>query len=316
MHVSASPTPPPPALAEIAGWFPRLDQILFGWFLERQERSGPPGDLLELGVYVGKSAVLIGRYQHAGETFTVCDLFGTQAPDGANAQETLATYPGLTRAAFERHYLAFHDRLPDIIAGPTTLVPGQVKPGSCRFVHVDASHLYEHVRDDLSTARTVLRPGGIVACDDYRSEHTPGVAAAVWEAVAQRGLHPVCVTPQKLYGTWQEPGPIQEDLLGWLGGRPDCWHEVQDIRGQRLIRLAEPAPPKPPPEVYAELARVGAALERERSARRGSESELADVRGSVSFRLGRVLTAAPRGVRRWVRPARTASGRRTDRPSG
>ena len=169
----------PGELRDVPGWFPPLDQMLFSWFLQRQEK---PGDLLELGAYMGKSAILLGQHLRDGERFTVCDLFGGEAPDGANRAETTKSYASLTRQAFERNYLSFHDALPRVIEGPTSVVPGEVAPDTCRFVHIDASHLYEHVHGDIGAAREILLPDGIVVLDDFRSEHTPGVSVAVWEA--------------------------------------------------------------------------------------------------------------------------------------
>ncbi|MFB9372189.1 class I SAM-dependent methyltransferase, partial [Kitasatospora albolonga] len=67
--------PPPTRLEDVPGWFWHADQQLFGWLLERQTASGLKGDLLELGSYLGRSAILMGRYLQSGERFTVCDLF-------------------------------------------------------------------------------------------------------------------------------------------------------------------------------------------------------------------------------------------------
>ena len=205
-------------LKDVPGWFPVIDQDLFTWVLERQRDLAQWGDLLELGAYLGKSAILTGRHLRAAELFTVCDLFDSDAPDAENAKEMNGSYRSLTRVGFEENYLAFHARLPEIIEAPTSQVLEHVKPDSCRFVHIDASHLYEHVRGDLATARAVLKQDGIVVCDDYRSPHTPGVSAAVWEAVADDGLRVICVTTQKLYGTWGDPEPVRRDLLTWLEG--------------------------------------------------------------------------------------------------
>ncbi|MEG8276898.1 class I SAM-dependent methyltransferase [Streptomyces sp. AHA2] len=226
----------PGELADVPGWFPPLDQMLFTWFLERQRERDVRGDLLELGVYMGKSAILLGRHLGDGETFTVCDLFEGEAPDGANQAETAQSYSALTRQAFERNYLSFHDSLPTVIAGPSSVVSERVAPGSCRFVHIDASHLYEHVHGDIGAAREILQPGGIVVLDDFRSEHTPGVSAAAWEAVLNRGLNPVCLSTQKMYGTWGDPEPLQEELLAMLRERTDCSVSVQQAAGHRLVR--------------------------------------------------------------------------------
>jgi len=236
----------PGELRDVPGWFPPLDQVLFSWFLERQEK---PGDLLELGVYMGKSAILTARYLRDGESFTVCDLFGGEAPDGANRAETSKSYASLTRQAFERNFLSFHDSLPRVIEGPTSVLSGEVAPGTCRFVHIDASHLYEHVYGDIGAAQEILLPDGIVVLDDFRSEHTPGVSVAVWEAVLNRGLRPICLSTQKLYGTWGDPEPVQEELLAMLRERSDVGLSVQEAAGHRLVRvraqkMREPAFPR------------------------------------------------------------------------
>lgn len=226
----------PGELSDVPGWFPPLDQVLFTWLLDRQEAGGFRGDLLELGVYLGKSAILLGRHRQDGEHFTVCDLFGGEAPDGANRAETAKSYSSLTRQAFERNYLSFHPELPRVIEAPTSVISGEVAPKTCRFVHIDASHLYEHVHDDIGAAREILLPDGIVVLDDFRSEHTPGVSVATWEAVLNRGLRPICLSTQKLYGTWGDPEAVQEELLEMLRGRSDVGLSVQHAAGHRLVR--------------------------------------------------------------------------------
>jgi hypothetical protein len=226
----------PGELKDVPGWFPPLDQVLFTWLLDRQETQGRKGDLVELGAYMGKSAILLGRHLRAGEEFTVCDLFGGEAPDGANKAETAKSYSSLTRQAFERNYLSFHDSLPRVIEAPSSVISTEVAAGSCRFVHIDASHLYEHVRDDIGAARDLLQPDGVVVLDDFRSEHTPGVSVATWEAVLNRGLRVICLSTQKLYGTWGDPSAVQEELLEMLRGRTDCGLSVQEAAGQRLVR--------------------------------------------------------------------------------
>ncbi|WP_327588113.1 class I SAM-dependent methyltransferase [Nonomuraea sp. NBC_00507] len=229
------------ALERIPGWFWPTDQRLFEWFLS----GGASGDVLELGTYLGKSAVLIGGHMRQGETFTVCDLFESDAPDAHNNAETTGSYSTLTRHQFEQNYLSVHDTLPEIVHGPTSIILDHVKADTCRFVHVDASHLYAHVKGDVLAARTVLKEDGIVVFDDYRSEHTPGVALAVWEAVAGLGLAPVCISTQKLYATWGDPLPVQRRLLEWLKSRTDLWHTTDALGDRELVRVNQRKKPKP-----------------------------------------------------------------------
>ncbi|MFH8558628.1 class I SAM-dependent methyltransferase [Streptomyces celluloflavus] len=245
---SAGPLPRPTRFSDVKGWFFTADQLLFDWFLAHQRDRSVPGDLLELGAYLGKSAIFMGARLRAGERFTVCDLFDSPAGDAPNSREMQKSYATLTRRAFEANYLAFHDELPAIVQGPSSAVREHVADGTVRFAHIDASHLYEHVHGDILAARELLTGSGVVVLDDYRAEHCPGVAAATWQAVATEGLRPLCITGTKFYGTWGDPEPYRTALLGWLTGRAGIWHEVQSVHGAPLIRLsakgaAEPAHP-------------------------------------------------------------------------
>ncbi|SCK56949.1 Methyltransferase domain-containing protein [Streptomyces sp. WMMB 714] len=267
--------PRPRSLHDVPGWFHNTDAVLFDWFLRRQQRLEQRGDLLEMGAYMGRSAIVLRAYLGEGETFTVCDLFGSEAPTERNEREMRGSYARLTRAAFETNYLSFHDELPRILHAPTSVVPEEVAPGSCRFVHIDASHLYEHVRPDISAARGVLTPEGMVVLDDYRSSHTPGVACATWQAVLEGGLRPVCVSGQKFYGTWGDPRPVQDELYARLRERGDCWLQWQDVAGHRLLLVGagKAAPPRLPVSRHAK-SRAGA-----RDRRKGDGAEAGGASG-------------------------------------
>lgn len=261
-QTTSAPVASPAGFSDVKGWFWPADQLLFDWFLKRQDRAPEhSGDLLELGAYLGKSAIFIGGYLRPGEEFTVCDLFDSPAPDDPNGAEMDKSYSTLTRRAFEANYLAFHEDLPAIVQAPTSVIASRLKADSCRFIHVDASHLYEHVHGDIEAARELAAPGAIVAFDDFRAEHCPGVAAAVWGAVATMELKLICITGTKAYGTWGDAEPVRAELLDWLKSRTDLWHGVEEVAGAPLIRIngkkaQAPTPPQPlrpaPPKAPAE----------------------------------------------------------------
>jgi hypothetical protein len=237
-------TAAPATLEDVPGWFFDQDKALFGWFLERQNRLSVPGDLLDLGAYLGKSAILMGHYLVGEQRLTVCDLFDDPAVELDHGDEMRPYRPTLSRQAFERNYLAFHPALPAIVQGLTTDIPNHVAVASCRFVHVDASHLYPHVAADIQTSRMVLHDQGMVACDDFRQPHTPGVAAAVWAAVVCGDLRPVCLSDSKFYGTWGDPRPVQQDLEEWLAAFGSGAFETQVIAGKTVVRIASWNPPR------------------------------------------------------------------------
>jgi hypothetical protein len=223
-------------IAEIPGWFVPADILLFRFFLGHQVDDGAFGDLAEMGVYQGRSAVLIGSYLQPGETFTVVDLFEDgESTDSANARENVASYEGFTRGVFEKNYAGVHGTLPQVVQGLSSRIGEIARPGQHRFVHIDASHLYDHVRSDIAMAKKLLKPSGVVVLDDFRSQHTPGVAAAAWEAVAS-GMHPIVLSSTKLYGTWGDVKPWLRSVSQWLPGSR-LEYETQNVAGNELFRV-------------------------------------------------------------------------------
>lgn len=204
----------------VQGWFPLLDFLLFDWILSDQEAAGTTGGLAEIGVFQGRSAILLGFHQRPGEAVCVCDVFDGEISDESNRMDYERWYTGQepTRMVFERNYRRFHGRLPEVIVeAPSDHMPAHVAEGTLRFLHIDGSHLYKSVAGDIDRARALLAPSGIVVCDDYRTEHSPGTGAAVWEAVFDKGLRPICLTAQKFYATWTADVPaIQARLKSWV----------------------------------------------------------------------------------------------------
>lgn len=233
----------PRTLDDIPGWFFWPDQCAFRHFLG-QEAVRSEGNLVELGTYLGRSAVLIGDYLQSGETFTALDLFGGST-DEHNKAENDGSYRNLTREAFESNYLALHDELPVIVQDLSSAIVDHVPPASVRFMHVDASHLYEHVVVDIASARALMAPGGVVAFDDFRSEHTPGVAAAVWEAVIGGALRPIATTALKMYCTFDEDvAPHRDALERAVPEYDELFTVMERYLGHDVLRVGRRKKPK------------------------------------------------------------------------
>ncbi|MEZ5753011.1 MAG: class I SAM-dependent methyltransferase [Paracoccaceae bacterium] len=210
---------------DLPGWFFPIDQAAFSWILQAQNRDEEPGALVDLGVYKGKSAVLMGNYLREGEVFSCCDLFEdlleSNELDAGERAFFARDLP--TRRDFETTYLRFHKALPRVVQGPSRHILRFVAPASARFVHVDAARGYEQVRADLASAKVMLRPSGIVAVDGVLAPNSLGAAAALWDAVLNDGLKPFLNTPNKIYATWgdaarwAEPIRARADESGWCG---------------------------------------------------------------------------------------------------
>jgi Methyltransferase domain len=228
------------AVKDIGGWFYEEDAFVFEAIDRLQTNNHISGDLLEIGAYQGKSAAFLGFLLQPNEQLVVCDLFEEPGVNAENQAEKVAWYPSLTRQEFERRYLQVHAHLPRILACRSSRLTrvGNLSP-TFRFIHIDGSHLYQIVKQDLHTASELLKKGGIVAIDDYRTAHTPGVAAAAWETVLLGSLIPLCLTPQKMYATCKHTD------VDWIG-KLKAWGQAQNefdvdiekvYRGQ-LLRLS------------------------------------------------------------------------------
>jgi len=68
------------ALDTIPGWFYPQDVRLFDFVLNCQLENDIRGDVLEVGAYQGKSAILLAYGLRGDENLVVCDLFGL-SPD-------------------------------------------------------------------------------------------------------------------------------------------------------------------------------------------------------------------------------------------
>lgn len=228
------------AVKNIGGWFYEEDAFVFEAISGMQTRNHISGDFLEIGAYRGRSAAFLGFLLQPDEQLVVCDLFEGQGVNAENQAEKAAWYASLNRQEFERQYLQVHPHLPRILACRSSALErvGNLSP-TFRFIHIDGSHLYEIVKQDLLTASELLKKGGIVAIDDYRTVHTPGVAAATWEAALSGALIPLCLTAQKMYATCKHTDVAWLRKLKKWGEAQNEFHvDIEKVYGRQLLRLS------------------------------------------------------------------------------
>lgn len=209
-----------PADDDVEGWLYPTDAELFSAVNDIQVRRGVTGDILEIGAYHGKSAILLGYFPRQEESLIVCDLFDSAASVSAdNQSENAAFYPNLRQADFERNYLRFHPELPTVHARPSAELGELVPAGSCRLVHVDGGHTFDVAGADIQTARRLLAPGGVLVVDDWSSAHIPGVAMAFWSEYLTGQLLPLAFTQGKFYATWDPDGLTVDEVAAAVADR-------------------------------------------------------------------------------------------------
>jgi hypothetical protein len=242
------------AMPTVPGWFSEIDVRLFVELSGCQRRRGVVGDLMEIGVFHGKSAILLGYLAGTDERLVVNDLFNESVDTTpGNLEDNQRWYEGFERRHFEQQYQRFHSDLPEILVGNSTEIDRKAMANRFRFVHVDGSHEYDIVREDILTAEALLVDGGIVAFDDISTPHNPGSALAIWEAVLGGRMKPICLTDAKLYATWDEdPKPWTDAVRAWAKAQPDLVCQIRLLAGFDVARIVSHGSPglgqaSPPP---------------------------------------------------------------------
>jgi hypothetical protein len=226
-------------MSSVPGWFYPLDFLAFVNVDRIQREAGYFGDVLEIGTYYGKSAILLGFLTARSEIFYACDAFmRDESLLDDNRAENQNNYDGFTQADFEYHYLRFHDRLPRVFAMASSEIDVTRLEGTCRLVHLDGSHTYEVLRSDIRMAERVMGPGGVAVFDDVCRAYLPGAALAIWEAVLSHEFAPICLTRSKLYGTWDmEAVWLADALAEWVDSDPRLGVELHALAGWKVPRI-------------------------------------------------------------------------------
>lgn len=222
----------------IPGWMYHTDVVMFDHLLDAQLHAHIRGDILEIGCYQGKSAIVLGYGLRPNEHLVVNDLFEEQFKEVP--AEGLGAYEGLTKRAFKENYGTWHQaKPPTIYTCPSSKLSGRLAGHvqDFRFIHIDAGHAHEAVATDIQTACNFASPMmPIVVLDDYRTAHTPGVSAAAWDAVGRHRLFPFALTEVKMYAALS-----REHQQFWQGSVSSISLRREDhiIHGLNVLRVWE-----------------------------------------------------------------------------
>lgn len=138
--------------------------------LDLQRRSGVTGNLVEFGVYRGRSAAIV--LDDVGET----ELFALVDP---------SSHPQLDRLAeISPRFRMFKGKSEDMATSPALL---EVLDAGLRFTHHDASHFFTNVTTEMALVEQRLLPRAIMVLDDFGSTAYLQVIAACFHHLYTTG---------------------------------------------------------------------------------------------------------------------------------
>lgn len=145
---------------EVPGWFYVYDHAIFHCVLNTMQHD-VSGDICEIGVANGKSAIALSNYKSSSEKLYLYDIFLEE--DRIIAENNIKRF-----GTFENI---------DWRLGDTTLLTAKTLgiDTSLRFLHIDGSHEHTAVYSDLCVFGDKMADGGIIVMDDFNDYEYPGV---------------------------------------------------------------------------------------------------------------------------------------------
>jgi hypothetical protein len=136
--------------------------------------EGLSGDVLEIGVHHGLSAIGAAALRGDARAFVAVDLF-----DDLQTENVSGSGLG-NREAFLSNMRRFHDDLSflRVITGPSAALRAEELGNGFSFCHIDGGHSDAEAYADLELCAAISKPGGLVAVDDYFNPAFPGVGEA------------------------------------------------------------------------------------------------------------------------------------------
>ncbi|MFN2386936.1 MAG: class I SAM-dependent methyltransferase [Thermoanaerobaculia bacterium] len=181
---------------EVQGWFSEGAAHTFCLIQDLQRRHGVEGDIVEIGVHHGRSALLMSCFVDLErEWLYLNDIFEDQAANlsrsGAGDRDAFLTHLRRLRPGFDRY---------TILQKPSSELSASDIGTSCRFFHIDGGHSSAETEGDLSTAARSLHPDGVIVIDDYFNQEFPSVSEGVNRFLLRNGgIQPFLICFNKMY---------------------------------------------------------------------------------------------------------------------
>ena len=168
------------ATRHVEGWFFPIDAHLFAAVNVMQKQMNVRGNLFEIGVHHGKTAIFLAHLASPHEILGVCDVFDRQELNVDHSG-------GGDRALFEKNMSAYACAAKlRVFAKPSSGLTTEDTTTTCRFFHIDGGHRPQDAYTDLETADRALLADGVVAVDDVFNSNWPGVSEGVYRFLSER----------------------------------------------------------------------------------------------------------------------------------
>lgn len=124
------------------------------------------GDIIELGVFTGKSSGIFANYIGENETLKLVDMNMQYDVVNENINKLTSNTPKIE----------FYNDM--------TWCISRFPKQTAKFIHIDAGHSYNNCWNDLNLSLPLLKDNGIIAVDDFFMDIYPQVTEATYNFVS------------------------------------------------------------------------------------------------------------------------------------
>lgn len=159
----------------VGGWFDVESALFIGSINQLQKDKNIVGDIYEIGVHFGKSAIFFNHLLKGSENLNVCDIFNNQHLNTSNS--------GFGNKDFFLQNMKTFGKKEVLILSEclsSSLTPEAIGK-NYRMFHIDGGHTKEEALYDLHLATQCLHEKGIIIVDDPFRHDWPGVTEAIIE---------------------------------------------------------------------------------------------------------------------------------------
>ncbi|HMQ08098.1 MAG TPA: class I SAM-dependent methyltransferase [Saprospiraceae bacterium] len=203
----------------IQGWFDQEAALLLSLVDSFQKKNNVSGNIFEIGVHHGKSAIFLSHLLNEDEHIDVCDIFDQQQNNVSNSGFGSQTiFLNNMESLGKKMPRSIHKNLSSELAESVMLPP-------YRIFHIDGGHLCEEAYSDLILACKFLHDKGVIVLDDPFRIEWPGVTEALVRFLNENQNYTGFLGGfNKLYICKTDVG---DDYLSWV-------NDLQNIRNFNL----------------------------------------------------------------------------------
>ena len=192
-----------------------LNAALWMHILDAQEQASVPGDIVEIGVWHGYTAALLGGAIRPNEKLGIVDVF-------MNKDEFLPQITKFAGAEPASRVEFWRQSSFDLRRAGSRLDP----IGQIRFAHIDGEHSYEAIENDFLLVNDKLCNDGVIVLDDMFFDGCPQLTAALFDLLRKHrtditmfgiGLNKAYLCRPNALGFYRKllrEAPIALDALG------------------------------------------------------------------------------------------------------